>query len=146
MLDKIFKLFQVPQEIKKRNAQRRVLICDDSEVDRKVIESVLTRYGYQVLVSTNGISAIEKAQTQKPDLILMDCQMPGMKGPDVCRELKKNMMTQRIPVVFLTSLDTPKNVIDCFDADAENYLSKPVNAKILADQIDTILSPKKSSV
>jgi CheY-like chemotaxis protein len=117
----------------------RVLVVEDNIVDQKIICNILKNLNYQVLTAHNGEEGIEIAKAMKPHLIIMDCEMPVMNGWDATRTLKENESTAKIPVVFLTSVKTPKNIVDCFDLDAENYLSKPVSAKVLRDQIPLIL-------
>ena len=116
-----------------------ILVVDDSEIDRKIIETTLHKRGFQTLAAENGARGLEIAKARHPSLIVLDCEMPVMNGTQMCERLKEDRSTQDIPVLFLTSLDTPKNVVECFQMDAENFLSKPVNPTVLIKQIDLIL-------
>jgi len=75
-------------------------------------------------------------------LIILDYNLPDIKGPEVCRLLKAHTDTSHIPVLFLTSLTGPDNVINCFEQ-GENYLAKPITPKLLLKQIDSILKEIK---
>ena len=121
---------------------KRILIVDDSSIERKVHEKVVTELGCIADCAEDSQAAIVKLRKNIPDLILMDCDMPGKTGIEFTRQLKEEEGFSGIPVIFITSIDTPTNIIDCFESDAENYLSKPVNPRILAKEIQQILSEK----
>ena len=136
------KLTQLFQSFKGPNpefADRSVLIVDDNDVDRKLIERTLERIGCRVLSAVDGEIGLFIATAEKPDLILSDCNMPNMDGLTMCRKLKESPDTKDIPVIFLTSIDTPSNVVDCFEQEAENFICKPINTKILRAQIESLL-------
>ena len=137
MFDKIKNLFAGRDKV--HLSETSILIVDDSEVDRKVIESALIKHGFKTITARNGQEGLDLAKAKRPSLIVLDCEMPVMNGPDMCQHLKNDEATERIPVLFLTSIDTPKNIVECFQLDAENFLSKPVNVKVLTSQIDQIL-------
>ena len=82
---------------------------------------------------------MEIIQKEKPDLVLLDVVLPGMSGLEVCKQLKRNPKTERIPVIFITGLDTPKNLIDCYEYGAEDFLSKSISSRLLIHQIDQTL-------
>jgi len=121
----------------------KVLVIEDTEVDQRVACAAIERGGYTALKAGNGNSGFELAKEQKPDLIILDYNLPDINGPEVCRLLKANTDTSRIPVLFLTSLTAPNNVIKCFEQ-GENYLAKPISTKLLLKQIDSILKEPKS--
>jgi CheY-like chemotaxis protein len=125
------------KEVPKKDAC--ILVVDDNEIDRKVIESMLNKRGYTTLMAENGERGLEVAKARHPSLIVLDCEMPVMTGAQMCERLKEDHSTQDIPVLFLTSTDTPKNIVECFQTDAENFLTKPVNPQVFMRQIDDIL-------
>jgi len=110
-------------------------VIDDSEVDRTFSVRVLSKR-YFVLAAKGAKEGLEIALKQKPDLILLDYMMPGMNGPEVCRILKQDDGMQDIPVVFLTSMDTPQTVIDGLEEGAEAYLTKPIGARDLLEEVE----------
>jgi CheY-like chemotaxis protein len=138
MLDKISRLFKNRKEFES-NAERTILVVDDNEVDRKIIQTTLQKLGYRVLIAKDGHIGFEISKTEKPDVILSDCRMPRVTGTEMCKKLKEDVETKNIPVIFLTSIDTPKNVIDCFELDAHNFMCKPINTKLLTSQIRSVL-------
>jgi len=82
----------------------RILLVDDSKFLRMATERALARAGYLVSTASDGPQAIELAKNEKPDVILLDMQLPGMTGPDVLKALKKDARTADIPVVAFTGL------------------------------------------
>ncbi len=81
----------------------KVLVVDDSNVDRMNIQNIITDAGYNVIAASSGQEAIEKAIAEKPDLIFMDVVMQSMDGYQACREISHNDATKHIPIVFVTS-------------------------------------------
>ncbi|MCA9400438.1 MAG: response regulator [Candidatus Omnitrophica bacterium] len=143
MFTKIKKIFGMTSpEVNARNASFRILVVDDNEVDRRVVKNILEKQGYQILTANDGKEAVRVAMQEKPDVIVMDCEMPELSGVKACQRLKEENETEHIPVIFLTGSDTPTNIIECYDLEAENYLTKPVNAKLLLKDIETILKDK----
>lgn len=121
------------------NKHITILIIDDTEVDHRVASAAVERGGYSVLKAYNGKTGIALAQEHKPSLILLDYMMPDILGPEVCNILKANESTKNIPVLFLTSMDTPDSIINCYQEGGENYLAKPISPKLLLKQIQLIL-------
>src|SRR4051794_15870383 len=110
MFEKISSLFKKKSDEVLKN--RLILFIDDSEMDRRMVERLLTKRDFRVILSKDGESGIAMAQKEKPDLILLDVVLPGISGIDVCKKLKKDEFTKNIPIIFLTGMDTPKNLID----------------------------------
>jgi CheY-like chemotaxis protein len=101
----------------------KILLVDDSKFLRLSTERALTRAGYDVCTAVDGPQALEVAREKLPDLILLDMLLPGMTGPDVLKELKKNPQTSRIPVVVLTGL-SQKNATRLQEDGAYAFLEK----------------------
>ncbi len=120
--------------------RKTILIIDDSDVDRTFVEKVL-RPSYAVVTAADGRAGVEAARQHKPDLILLDYMMPGMNGPDVCRELKNDRSTENIPVIFLTGRDDANSMSDSFEGGAEHYLIKPIGKSDLLGQVKLRLNP-----
>ncbi len=81
----------------------KVLVVDDSTVDRMNIQNIIADAGYAVIAASSGQEAIEKAATEKPDLVFMDVVMQQMDGYQACREITHNDATKHIPIIFVTS-------------------------------------------
>lgn len=119
---------------------RRILVVEDNDVDRRIIISTLEKAGYAVNSARNGQEGYQKVTTEPPELIVLDCEMPEMGGVEMCSKIKEIEQLSEIPVVFLTSLDTPNNVLDCFEVEAENFIAKPVKPKVLLKEIEKIFN------
>src|SRR5580700_8495384 len=122
MISKILSIFK--PKIAQKNI--KVLVIEDTEVDQRVACAAIEMGGYTALKANDGKSGFELAKAEKPDLIILDYNLPDIKGPEVCKLLKTHYDTQHIPVLFLTSLTGPDHVIDCFEQ-GENYLAKPIS-------------------
>jgi len=116
----------------------KVLVIDDAEVDQRVACAAVERGGYSAFKASDGKSGLELAIQEKPNLIILDYNLPDIKGPELCKLLKANVDTASIPVLYLTSMTAPAKVINCFEH-GENYLAKPISVKLLLKQIDSIL-------
>ena len=118
---------------------RSILIIDDDESDIKIVRPILISHGYSVLTATSGEEGLRIAKVQKPDLIILDVILPGMKGRDVCKKIKEDKEIKHIPVMFVTAKDSPDDIRAEMEVGAIKHLTKPVNAKILISTIREIL-------
>src|SRR5476649_2957454 len=116
----------------------KILVIEDTEVDQRIACAAIEKGGFTALKANDGKSGFELAKKEKPDLIILDYNLPDIKGPEVCKLLKTHTDTAHIPVLFLTSLTDPDYVVNCFEL-GENYLSKPISINLLIKQIDSIL-------
>ena len=103
----------------------RVLIVDDMEVNRLVLEEIIQNMGCCPILAESGEMAIEKVNEELPQLILLDISMPGMNGYDLCRILKANEKTREIPIVFISAYDSSKDIVEGFSCGGEDYITKP---------------------
>lgn len=112
-------------------ARLKVFIADDNETNASIFTDYLQGRGYEVAVAHNGTDALLRLRETKPDLILMDVQMPGMDGLEVMQQVRKEESLQHIPIVALTALAMPGDRDRCLAAGADEYLSKPVSLQRL---------------
>ena len=117
-----------------------VLLAEDNEANISTISSYLKAKGYQLLLAKNGQDAIALAQTQNPDLILMDIQMPGMDGLEAMRQIRLNPDLVEVPIIALTALAMTGDRDRCLEAGANDYLSKPIKLKQLVTAIQQQLA------
>ncbi len=110
--------------------QPRILIVDDVPANAKVLAELLSS-DYIVSIAVNGHDAIETALLTKPDLILLDIIMPGMDGYEVCKKLKADESSRKIPVIFLTGQTETESIKKGFEAGAEDYITKPFDEAIV---------------
>jgi len=104
-----------------------VLIVEDEEDNRELLSVIPSEEGYQVQTAQDGLAAISMVEQIKPDLILMDVNMPRMDGFEACRELKKRHPDFDIPIVFLTGQNSMESIVHGFVLGARDYLTKPFN-------------------
>jgi len=104
-----------------------VLIADDQPTNVKLLHVVLRKHGYTTLEATDGKQAVELAKAKKPDIILMDKNMPIMDGLEATRALKKDESTKNIPIICLTSSAMKGDREKILQAGADDYMSKPVD-------------------
>ena len=112
---------------------KTVLIVEDNELNMKLFNDLLEAHGYATLKTANGVEAIELARAHKPDLILMDIQLPEVSGLDVTRWIKKDENLRHIPVIAITAFAMKGDEERIREGGCEAYLSKPISvAKFLA--------------
>ncbi|MFM8375972.1 MAG: response regulator, partial [Phenylobacterium sp.] len=109
----------------------RILLVDDVERSRDLLEAKLSAEYYQVYKAADGATALELAAREAPDIILLDVLMPGMDGLQVCRALKADPSVRHIPVVLLTALDSREARLEGLEAGADEFLSKPIDDVML---------------
>jgi CheY-like chemotaxis protein len=124
---------------KKPKISKTILVIDDSAVDRKLYVGILEKR-LSVLEARSGREGLSLAKERRPDVILLDFELPDMKGPEVCQALKAEDSTKDIPIIMLTAYDMPAKVIDSFDCGVDMYLSKPVRSSELFKQVEQALS------
>ncbi|HEY9709795.1 MAG TPA: response regulator, partial [Oculatellaceae cyanobacterium] len=105
--------------------QNLILIVDDDSTNLKLLFTFLKESGFKVLVAKDGESAIEKLQEVSPDLILLDVKMPGIDGFETCRRLKESVVTNDIPVIFMTVLSETIDKLQGLSLGAVDYITKP---------------------
>ena len=120
-----------------------VLVVDDGQANRDLIEACLAGVDCEVQTAEDGMSALQAIQASPPDLILLDVQMPGMDGYEVCERIKHDPRTRLIPVVMITSLDGTSDRIRALDAGADDYMSKPVDRIELVARVKSALRLKR---
>ena len=128
------KIFDAWQRFSNPLKTKTVLVIDDSEVDRILVSRALSKY-YHILTASGGREGVALAVKEKPDLIVLDFMMPDVNGPDVCRQIRADASLRDIPVIFLTSIDTPHAVVEGLEQEADAYLTKPVKVRDLIEEV-----------
>lgn len=116
-----------------------ILVVDDVAANRDLLRQTLEPQGYEVLLAPNGEIAIKVAQRAVPDIILLDVNMPGLSGYDVCRQMKDGEKTQHIPIIFITANEGSQSLVDCFRVGGIDYISKPFKAEEVLIRVETHL-------
>lgn len=121
------------------NAAPRILLVDDDPSNLFLLEELLLCEGYVPQLAASGSEALVIAAESIPDLILLDVMMPQMDGFEVCRRLREDVRLQGIPVIFLTALDDDDSRLRGLEMMGDDYLTKPINSKLLLAKIASIL-------
>ena len=117
-----------------------ILLVDDQPANLQVLMNTLERLGCKLLVAKNGETALTIAQKVRPDLILLDIMMPGIDGFEVCRRLKANPDTEKIPVIFLSALDDTGDKVRGLQLGAVDYVAKPFQPEEVIARVNTHLT------
>ena len=125
---------------------KKVLIVEDNELNMKLFHDLLEASGYATLQSRTGQTALELARAHRPDLVLMDIQLPGMSGLDVTRELKKDPALAAIPVVAVTAFAMKGDEERMRAGGCEAYLSKPISLAKFLETVRTFIGDGSGAV
>lgn len=124
---------------------RTVLVVEDDPSLLRLHRQSLSRAGYRVLTATNGLEALSLARKERPDLVLLDVQLPTLSGFEVARLLKFDAKYRAIPIVMLTALGETADEKTGYETGADRYLVKPVPYAQLLEVIRALLDGKKST-
>ena len=127
-------------ESKINRSDYKILIVDDVISNVLLLKILLTNEKFQVCTANNGTSCIEMARKEHPDLILLDVMMPDINGFDTAVVLKKDDTTKDIPIIFLTALNTPQDLVHGFQVGASDFLTKPFNKEELVMRVTQQIS------
>lgn len=118
---------------------KTILIIDDEDDIREILDYNLRKEGFNVLQAPNGKEGIQMAEKHSPDLIVLDVMMPEMDGIEVCEQIRLLPNTENIRICFLTARSEDYSQIAGFDAGGDDYVSKPIKPKVLVSRIKAIL-------
>ena len=122
----------------------KILIVDDERFNLNLLHALL-REDYRTMVATNGEQAFKAASSGAPDLILLDVNMPGIDGFEVCRRLKEEPATRNVPVIFITAMHDAADETQGFDLGAVDYITKPFHSAVVKARVRTHLRLKQQS-
>ena len=117
------------------DAKKKILVVDDSKTALFMVTTILKKEPYNLLTASDGQQALEVAAAEKPDLILMDVNMPRKTGFEACRELKQREDTKAIPVILVTTRGEGVNVEAGYESGCSDYVTKPINAQELLAKV-----------
>jgi CheY-like chemotaxis protein len=118
---------------------KRVLIVDDTTTVRMFVNVILKHEGFELDEATTGLEALERVEKNRPDLILMDINMPEMDGLEACRRLKGDPHTSGIPIIVVTLQGEREQVERAYSAGCDDYLTKPIKKIELLSKITRVL-------
>lgn len=120
-------------------ANERILIVDDEEDVLELIRYNLDKNGYKIITATSGEEAITEAKSKTPDLIVLDLMLPGIDGLEVCKKLKSDVKTERVPIIMLTAKGEESDIVTGLELGADDYVTKPFSPKVLIARLRRIL-------
>jgi two-component system alkaline phosphatase synthesis response regulator PhoP len=122
----------------------RILIIEDDSDIIELLEYNLTREGYRVEAARSGEDGLQRAQSSPPDLIILDLMLPGTNGLEVCRALKKETRTDRIPVVMLTAKSDEADIVAGLELGADDYITKPFSPRVLLARLRAVMRRREA--
>ena len=117
---------------------KKILVVDDERQIVKLVEVNLRKAGYDVVCAYDGVEALEKVQSDRPDMIVLDVMMPRMNGFDVLKKLQSNPETEQIPVIMLTAKAQDADIFAGWQSGVSSYLTKPFNPRELLTFVQRI--------
>jgi len=115
---------------------KTVFAVDDSTEMLSILQAALTSAGYSTISAANATECLESLKRRRADCFLLDVQMPGMDGLDLCRTIRKMSGYKDTPIIFLTVNNTHADIKNCIEAGGNDYIVKPVNTKTLVQRLD----------
>jgi len=112
-----------------------ILVVEDQEDNRRIMRDLLTSVGYKVIEAVTGEEGVAAAESHRPDLILMDIQLPGLDGYEATRQIKANPDLQHIPIIVVTSYALSGDDVKAYEAGCDDYVSKPFSPRELLAKI-----------
>ena len=119
----------------------KVLVVDDLPANVKLITAILKK-DYEIIPAYSGEEAIEKVESEKPDIVLLDIMMPGIDGYEVCKRIKQGDSTRFTPVVMITALSDVEDRIKAIQVGADDFLTKPINSQELITRTRSLVKAK----
>ncbi len=117
----------------------RVLIADDNQPNRELLEAYLEGESYEIVMAHDGEHTMELIAEQQPDIVLLDIMMPRLSGYEVCEQLKSNPETRSIPVLMVTALNEMGDIEKAIEKGCDDFLKKPVNRLELQTRVRSLL-------
>jgi two-component system sensor histidine kinase ChiS len=127
------------------NGKDKILVIDDEAINLQVLYNQLQEQGYAVTCLSAGWDALDKIKAgAKYDLVILDIMMPGLSGYEVCRQIRQAYSLLQLPVLMLTVRDSEEDIVEAFEAGANDYLAKPFNKQEMLARVKTLLALKKA--
>ncbi len=126
-------------------ARGRILVVDDEDDILDLLDYNLRKEGYHVDLARDGIEALEKAQADSPDVIILDVMMPRMDGIEFCRTIRSHAVLRSVPILMLTAKSEEEDHVAGLDVGADIYLTKPISLPVLLSQTNALLRSRDRS-
>ena len=128
-----------------RDSDSTILIVDDTPINRRLLRGILKRGGHTLIEASNGLEALAAAESELPDLILLDIMMPELDGYEVCSRLKSRDDTCNIPIIILSALDRPADRVRGLELGAADYVTKPFDRAEVVARVNTQLQLQQAN-
>ncbi|MEO0042565.1 MAG: hypothetical protein RL329_2013 [Bacteroidota bacterium] len=122
----------------------KILLVDDEKDILDFLSYNLKKYGYEVLMASNGSAALKIAQLERPDIILLDIMMPIMDGIETCRHIRADPRLKDTLIAFLTARDEDRTQIEALDVGGDDFITKPIKPQVLLSRIQALLRRRKT--
>ena len=114
---------------------KRILVIEDQEDNRRIVRDLLTSVGYELIEAVTGEEGVAMAEMHRPELILMDIELPGLDGYEATRRIKANPALRQIPIIVVNSYALSGDDIKAHDAGCDAYIAKPFSPRVLLAKI-----------
>ena len=114
---------------------RRILVIEDQEDNRRILRDLLTSVGYEIIEAETGEDGVARAESERPDLILMDIQLPGLDGYEATRRIKAQPDLNKIPIIAVTSYALSGDEVKAREAGCDAYVTKPFSPRALLAKV-----------
>lgn len=115
----------------------KILVADDEQEIRDLLGSFLKSQGYEVVLASDGNQALQLAEKENPDAMILDVRMPGLDGLEVCKRLKEHEQTRLIPVIFITGFED--NKMEAFNIGGDDFVNKPFDMAEISIRVRSVL-------
>lgn len=133
----------MPRTLSERNADIEILIAEDSATQAELLGFLLRGQNYRVSIASNGVKALAAARARKPTLLISDILMPEMNGYELCRAIKSDAALKDVPVILVTTLSDPQDVVRGLECGADNFIRKPYEERYLLSRIEHLLMTRE---
>ncbi|RKD34313.1 response regulator [Thermohalobacter berrensis] len=127
------------------NLQKKILVVDDEEHIVELIKFNLEKNGYEVVTAFEGEEALNKVYEEEPDLVVLDLMLPGIDGIEVCKRMKRDSITENIPIIMLTAKSEETDKVLGLEIGADDYITKPFSVRELIARVKAVLRRSKDT-
>ncbi len=135
--------YNIRQGVKLDTKQIEILVAEDSPTQAEHVRYMLEKRGFKVLSAANGKEALEVLKRHKPDIVVTDILMPEMSGYELCKKIRADVRLKDVPVIIVTALSHPADVLDGLEAEADNFITKPYDEDFLVSRIQYMIDNKE---
>ncbi|KMP10294.1 ArsR family transcriptional regulator [Candidatus Nitromaritima sp. SCGC AAA799-C22] len=126
--------------------KENILVVEDEEDIQELVQFNLLKESYRVTCVGSGEEGLETARSLTPDLMILDLMLPGVDGLEVCRRLKEDPATKKIPIVMLTAKGEESDIVAGLELGADDYVTKPFSVRVLVTRVKTVLRRSRAAV